>query len=102
MSHFVWLLMLNIMDSANTDVYTPIWTDTVDPPFPDFNIEHKYKDYGAVMEWQRRNALDENAFVDLRRPEGYPYRIMTHKFKEIHDWFSTHKDNGDFESGEIA
>ncbi|KAL2705643.1 hypothetical protein AAEP93_000893 [Penicillium crustosum] len=102
LSHCVWLLAQNIMCSANTDVYTHIWTDTLDHAFPDFNIEHKCKNYDAVLAWQQKNALDEDNFVALRRPEGYPYRTMTHKFKEIHGWFLQHEDEQDFESGEIA
>ncbi|SPQ23037.1 457e02ec-0751-4628-9db1-f6dab1287fee [Thermothielavioides terrestris] len=102
LTHCVWLLAQNIMCSASTDVYTHVWTDTLEHPFPDFNIQHRCKDYDAVLAWQRHNALDEGAFVDLRRPEGYPYRVMTHEFKEIHGWFAEHEDNGDFESGEIA
>ncbi|GLB07147.1 hypothetical protein AtubIFM57258_002470 [Aspergillus tubingensis] len=102
LSHCVWLLAQNIMCSANTDVYTHIWTDTLDHAWPDFNIQHQCKSYDTILDWQRRNALDEDDFVALRRPDGYPYRVMTHKFKEIHGWFLDHEDVGDYESGEIA
>ncbi|KUL81483.1 hypothetical protein ZTR_10424 [Talaromyces verruculosus] len=102
LSHCVWMLAQNIMCSASTDVYTHIWTDTLDHPFPDFNIDHQCKNYETVLEWQRENALDQEAFEALRRPEGYPYHVMKHKFKEIHGWFLNHEDNADFGSGEIA
>ncbi len=102
LSHCVWLLAQNIMCSANTDVYTHIWTDTLEHPFPDFNIDHQCKDWDAILAWQQQNALDEDAFVALRRPEGYPYRVMAHEFKEIHGWFLEHEDDGDFESGELG
>ena len=90
------------MCSASTDVYTHIWTDTLEHPFPDFNIRHQCKSWGVIREWQQENALDERAFVGLKRPEGYPYRVMTHKFKEIHGWFESHEDDGDLTSGEIG
>lgn len=95
------MLAQNIVCSASTDVYTHMWTDALEFPFLDFKIWYQCKNYDAVMAWQKRNALDEDAFVALRRPEGYPYRVMTHKFKDIHAWFSDHED-GDFEPSEIA
>lgn len=101
LSHCTYLLMQNIMCNANTDVYTHIWTDTLTHPFPDFNIDHKCKNFDAVVEWQEKNAMDERAFVALTRPEGYPYRKMTHKFKEIHGWQFGPEDVDDG-SGEIA
>ncbi|KIN07665.1 hypothetical protein OIDMADRAFT_37083 [Oidiodendron maius Zn] len=101
LSHCVWMLAQNIVCSASTDVYTHMWTDALEFPFLDFKIWYQCKNYDAVMAWQKRNALDEDAFVALRRPEGYPYRVMTHKFKDIHAWFSDHED-GDFEPSEIA
>ncbi|EHK98252.1 hypothetical protein M7I_6019 [Glarea lozoyensis 74030] len=88
--------------TATTDVYTHVWTDTLDHAFPDFNTEHKCKDFGQILEWQDKNAIDEEKFVNLTRPEGYKYQKMTHKFKEIHGWYTTHEDDGDYESGEIA
>jgi Mycotoxin biosynthesis protein UstYa len=102
LSHCVYLLLQNIMCNANTDVYTHIWTDTLDHQFPDFNINHQCKDFGAILEWQDQNGLDEKAFVHLRRPDGYPYHVMNHKFKEIHGWFLNHEDDGDLTTGEIA
>ncbi|KAL3421692.1 hypothetical protein PVAG01_05848 [Phlyctema vagabunda] len=101
-SHCIHLLLQNIMCSANTDIYTHIWTDTLDHAFPDFNIQHQCKSFDKIVEWQSKNAIDEDRFVNLTRPNGYPYRKMTHKFKEIHGWFTTHEDDGDFSSGEIA
>lgn len=46
--------------------------------------------------------MDEQAFVSFKRPEGYDYHTMTHKFKEIHGWFADHEDDGDLTSGEIS
>ncbi|RYP78637.1 hypothetical protein DL769_003133 [Monosporascus sp. CRB-8-3] len=85
-SHRVYLPLQNIMCNANMDVYTHIWTDTLEHPFPDFNIDHQCKDFSAVLDWQKKNGLDETKFVDLKRPEGYQFRKMNHKFKEIHGW----------------
>jgi hypothetical protein len=31
--------------------------------FPDFNINHQCKNFDQVLEWQGKNAVDEQAFV---------------------------------------
>lgn len=102
LSHCIWMLAQNIMCSATTDIYTHLWTDTLEYPFPDFNIEYQCKDYDGILKRQQQNALDQKAFEALKKPEGYPYRVMKHKFKEIHGRFKSHLDDGDYESGEIA
>ncbi|PMD63759.1 uncharacterized protein K444DRAFT_522224 [Hyaloscypha bicolor E] len=111
LSHCVYLLLQNIMCNANTDVYTHIWTDTLVHPFPDFNINHQCKDFSAVMEWQEKNGLDEESFVALKRPEGYPYMKMSRKFKEVNGWeFESEEEKEELEEllenadpdGEIA
>jgi len=102
LSHCAWLLAQKIICAASTDVYTHFWTDTVDHPFPDFGIEQKCKNYDSITSWQRENALNEEAFVKLKRPDGYPVHVMSHKFKEVHGWFEDHRDDGDDGAGEIA
>ncbi|KAL1963163.1 hypothetical protein VTN77DRAFT_8596 [Rasamsonia byssochlamydoides] len=103
LSHCIYFLLQNIMCNANTDVYTHFWTDTLDHPFPDFTIHHQCRDFEAVLKWQQRHALDEAAFVDLRRPEDYgPPHVMSYRFKEIHDYFRDHEDHGKDADGEVA
>ena len=102
LSHCVYLLLQNIMCSASSDIYTHIWTDTLEHPFPDFNINHQCKDFDSILRWQDSMAVNETAFVGLRRPENYAYRVMNHKFKEIHGWFASHEDHGDLDVGEIG
>ncbi|KAI0151869.1 hypothetical protein GGR57DRAFT_492858 [Xylariaceae sp. FL1272] len=102
LSHCLHLLLQNIMCTANTDVYTHIWTDTVPWAFPDFNINHRCRDFSAIQEWQEKHAIDEDAFLDVKRPEGYPFRVMSHRFKEVHNWPFFGPDDHDDGTGEIA
>lgn len=103
LSHCVYLLLQNILCNANTDVYTHFWTDTLHHPFPDFNIHHQCRDFEAVRDWQNRHALDEEAFVALRRPDDYgPPHVMSHRFKEVHGFFRNHEDYGQDVDGEIG
>ncbi|KAK4240930.1 hypothetical protein C8A03DRAFT_30897 [Achaetomium macrosporum] len=102
LSHCVYLLLQNIMCQASTDMYTHIWTDTLEHPFPDFNIDHQCKDFDAIMAWQKKHALDEEAFIRLKRPPGYPYKKMNRKFKEIHGWDFGRDGEVGQDEGEIA
>ncbi|GAB7336037.1 hypothetical protein MBLNU13_g08854t2 [Cladosporium sp. NU13] len=85
LSHCIYLLLQNVLCSANTDVYTHVWVDNLEHPWPDFE-----------------NALDEKAFSELVKPEGYPVRKANHRFKEVNGWFKDHEDDGDLVSGQPA
>lgn len=102
LSHCIHLLLQNIMCNANTDVYSHFWTDTFQHPFPDFNIPHQCKNFDSILSWQRKNALDEERFVGLQKPDQYPYSVMNHRFKEVHGWFRDHADDADYLSGRIG
>ena len=95
LSHCIYYLLQNIMCTANSDVYTHFWTDTFSHPFPDFNINHRCRDFDTVLDWQRVNGVDNVAFTALKKPDDYgPAANMVRKFKEIHNWYQNHKDDG--------
>ncbi|TVY65758.1 hypothetical protein LSUE1_G009820 [Lachnellula suecica] len=91
LSHCIYYLLQNIMCQANTDIFQ------YRPPVQRLS-------YSAVKDWQSKNALDEEEFVKLKRPEGYAYRKMSHKFKEIHGWeFGPDEENWEWDDdGDIA
>jgi len=94
LSHCIHYLLQNIMCQASTDVYTHIWTDGVEHPFPDFGVTHQCRDYDTIKAWQDRNAVDVEEFVAMRAPPGANIHHMTRKFKELHGFFEMHKDDG--------
>ncbi|PYI07696.1 hypothetical protein BO78DRAFT_366519 [Aspergillus sclerotiicarbonarius CBS 121057] len=103
LSHCINYLLQNILCNANTAVYTHFWTDTLEHPFPDFDIMHQCRDFGAVKEWQSGRAVDEEMFVNLQRPDEYgPGRFMSYRFKQVHGFFETHEDGGVYEGGAVA
>jgi hypothetical protein len=101
LSHCIEYLLQNIMCQASTDVYTHIWTDGVEHPFPDFGVNHQCRDYDVIKKWQDRNAVDVDEFVALRAPQGAKVHRMTRKFKELHGFFEAHEDDGNY-GDEIA
>ncbi|TVY78361.1 hypothetical protein LSUE1_G007173 [Lachnellula suecica] len=102
LAHCVHILLRNIMCTSSTDIFTHIWIDSLEHPWPDFQINHQCKNFDAIAEWQKENAMDEKALSELTKPEGYPYRVANHKFKEVHGWFEDHEDDGSSEKGEVA
>ncbi|KAK2041679.1 hypothetical protein LZ31DRAFT_597018 [Colletotrichum somersetense] len=96
LSHCIWYLLQSIMCQATTDVYTHIWTDGVEHPFPDFSAQHKCRDYGAIKRYQDKHAVPVDPFVALRAPPGAKVHWMTRHFKELHGFFDTHEDDGHY------
>lgn len=94
LSHCVEYLLQSLLCQATTDIYTHMWTDAVEHPFPDFSVEHKCRNFGALKDWHDKNAVDVNNFVDLKAPEGAKVHQMSREFKEVHGWFKGHEDTG--------
>ncbi|KAH6653026.1 hypothetical protein BKA67DRAFT_536728 [Truncatella angustata] len=101
LSHCIEYLLQGILCQANTDVYTHIWTDGVDRPFPDFSVNHQCRDYDAIKSWHDQNAVDVDNFVELRAPPDAKVHRMSREFKDLHGWFETHEDTGSY-GDEIA
>lgn len=94
LSHCIEYLLHSILCQATTDVYTHIWTDAVEHPFPDFSAKHECRDFDALKAWHDRNAVDVDNFVDLTAPPEANIHRMSREFKELHGWFKTHEDTG--------
>lgn len=103
LSHCIYLLLQNIMCSANVDVYTHFWIDTTLNMFPDFNINHKCRSFDAILDWQEKNAVDAGTLAAIRKPDDYgPAHVMSSDFKKVHHWYDTHVDDGSGDDGETA
>jgi hypothetical protein len=83
------------MCTGNVDVYTHFWMDAQEHAFPNFNMNHKCRDFDAILAWQKEHAVSVEEFAKVRAPEGGKVRIMGHEFKEVFGWFEEiHPDNG--------
>lgn len=58
------------MCSANTDVITLQWVETQYFPFQDFNVNHQCRDFDALLDWTIENIVEEEMWVNQRRPKG--------------------------------
>jgi hypothetical protein len=100
-SHCVQTLVENLMCTGNVDVYTHIWVDAQLLPFPDFNINHKCRDFDTILAWQERNAITMDRLENIRVPDDYKVHVMNHEFKQVFNWYNSHPDDG-FRGGESA
>lgn len=82
------------MCTASVDVYTHFWADAQYNAFPDFSLNHKCRDFEAILKWQEENSVPVPEFEVIRRPDDYKARVMTHRFKELFGWFEDHEDDG--------
>jgi hypothetical protein len=93
--HCVHLLLQNIMCTGNVDIYPHFWADAVDNAAPDFDINHKCRDFEAILKWHEDHAVPLDEFNALRIPRGQKPRVMVHAFKEAFEWYDEHPDDGD-------
>ena len=94
-SHCVYMLLQNLMCTANVDVYTHTWLDAQKNTYLDFSMNHKCRDFDAVLKWHDENSVPLERFRALRRPEGFEAHIMNHDFKEVFQWYDDHPDDRD-------
>ncbi|KAE8352700.1 hypothetical protein BDV28DRAFT_165360 [Aspergillus coremiiformis] len=100
-SHCIYILLQNLMCNANVDIYTHYWADAQLNAFPDFNVNHKCRDFDSILKWQEENSIDVDVFAAIRKPPDYEARVMSHRFKELFGWFKSHPDDGS-DSGEMG
>ncbi|CAN9228071.1 unnamed protein product [Alternaria sp. RS040] len=94
--HCVHILLQNIMCTGNVDVYPHFWADAQENAVPDFNINHKCRDFEAILKWHDEHAVPLDEFGALRIPDSKKPRIMVHAFKEAFEWYDAeHPDDGD-------
>ncbi|KAK1751259.1 hypothetical protein QBC47DRAFT_351277 [Echria macrotheca] len=97
--HCLNTLLENLMCTGNVDIYTSFWMDAQLQPFSDFNMDHKCRDFDAILAWQEKHAVPLDKYGSIRRPEGEGYKVMGKEFKKVFDW----EDDGSTEdTGELA
>ena len=82
-THCIYLLLQNTMCQANADIITHVWVERQVNPWPDFNLNHKCRDFEAVLKWQEDNSIDIEEFAMIRKPENVKPRIMGSRLKEL-------------------
>lgn len=69
-SHCTDILMQNLMCTGNLDVITFNWMETEDLPFPDFNVNHRCRDFDAIVKWQEEHTVPKMLSRNFTKPSG--------------------------------
>lgn len=69
LGHCTDLILQNIQCNANTEVLTVAWVEDHDVPWPDFSIQRKCRSFDTILDWQRKNAVDEEKFGRMPMPK---------------------------------
>ncbi|KAM3562391.1 hypothetical protein ARSEF4850_002781 [Beauveria asiatica] len=85
--HCIYIILQNLMCSANGDVITNVWVEGQSHPFPDFNVNKKCRSYQTFVDWHHKTQItDMAAYNKMRAPEGAYKWPMS---QEFHDLFET-------------
>ncbi|OAT10641.1 hypothetical protein, variant 2 [Blastomyces gilchristii SLH14081] len=67
--HCVDMLLQNIKCYGNTDMITVAWVGDHGKLWPDFSINHKCRDFDAIMKWNLEHAVDVGKFSRMPLPK---------------------------------
>lgn len=68
LGHCTDILLQNLQCNANTEVLTLTWVEDRQVPWPDFSVNRKCRDFNALVDWQRENAVDADKFDAMPVP----------------------------------
>lgn len=97
--HCIYIILQNLMCSANGDVVTNVWVEGQSHPFPDFNVNKKCRDYQTFVDWHHKTQItDEDKYKEMRAPEGAFQWPMS---QEFHDLFETGLTGGSIKDASL-
>lgn len=83
-SHCTDILVQNLMCTGSLDIITFNWLETQVQPWPDFNVNHKCRDFGQIVKWQLDNTLPKEWSRNVTRPPGTKELTMPDEYFEIY------------------
>lgn len=97
--HCIYIILQNLMCSANGDVITNVWVEGQSHPFPDFNVHKKCRDYETFVDWHHKTQItDMEGYEKMRAPEGAFVWPMS---QEFHDLFQTGLKGGSMKEASL-
>ncbi|KAL9128733.1 MAG: hypothetical protein Q9217_002640 [Psora testacea] len=67
--HCTDIILQSLMCNADATMTTYMWLETQEKPFPDFSVNRKCRDFGALEQWRDENALDIDEVAKVRKPQ---------------------------------
>lgn len=75
--------MQTLMCNGNLDVITYNWAQTGEAPFPDFDVNHKCRDFDAIVAWQEEHSVPLEWGRNVTRPPGAKVLPMPKDWERI-------------------
>lgn len=69
LGHCTDILLQNLQCNANTEVLTLAWVEDRHPPWPDFSVNRKCRNFQTLLDWQHDNAVDVEKFDNMPLPK---------------------------------
>jgi hypothetical protein len=96
-NHCLNILLQTLTCDSNADLVPFVWVQGQTHPFPDFSIQRKCGDYGAITKWKENHAIDKEKFTALRKAEEEkPLKLLP----ELRRIFGIDDDHGDHNSND--
>jgi hypothetical protein len=88
-SHYLNIILQHRMCTASADYTTLDWVEGQLGPFPDFSINRRCRDRGAIRRWQEEHGVSRKKAKAIRAPEGHRRAPMLRDFLrlfEVEGW----------------
>lgn len=84
-SHCTDILLKNIMCAGSVDIVTYQWLESQHRPWPDFDVNHKCRNYDDIWDWQEKNTVPVEWGRNVTRPVGFKEMPMPDLFFELNN-----------------
>ncbi|KAM0738168.1 hypothetical protein ACQRIT_007360 [Beauveria bassiana] len=84
-SHCTDILLKNIMCAGSVDVVTYQWLESQHRPWPDFDVNHKCRNFDDIVAWQEEHAVPVTWGRNVTRPMGFQEVRMPDLFFELNN-----------------
>ncbi|KAM3476226.1 hypothetical protein MY8738_007027 [Beauveria namnaoensis] len=84
-SHCTDILLKNIMCTGSVDVVTYQWLESQHRPWPDFDVNHKCRNFDDIVAWQEEHAVPVTWGRNVTRPMGFQEVRMPDLFFELNN-----------------
>lgn len=82
--HCIHVVLQNLMCGATADLVTEPWVEGQITPFPDFSVNKKCRDFGAILRWHEETAIrDTERYSKMRPPPDHVPLRMSDEFKRL-------------------
>ena len=64
------LILQTLTCQTSLDVITHNWMHTQQFPVPDFNMNKKCRNHDRILDWQRRNMITTDQWIEIAPQKG--------------------------------